>query len=49
MEREGVDAQAAFHALLRLSLSQGVPLREQALSIMRSALRPELASGSGQR
>jgi anti-anti-sigma factor len=48
MERDGVDAEAAFGALLHLSLSRGVSLREQAVAVMLSALRPELASGAGQ-
>jgi len=49
MEREGVNAEAAFNTLLRQSLSQGVPLGEHASSVVRSAFRPELASGDGQR
>jgi anti-anti-sigma factor len=49
MEREGIDAELAFHTLLRHSLAQGVPLREQAVAIVRSALRPGLASGERKR
>jgi anti-anti-sigma factor len=48
MERDGVDTEAAFGELLRLSLSRGVPLREQAVAIKLSAFRPELAAGEGQ-
>jgi anti-anti-sigma regulatory factor len=48
MERDGVDAEAAFGALLRSSLSRGLPLHEQAIAVMLSAFRPELASGAGQ-
>jgi anti-anti-sigma factor len=44
MERDGVDAEAAFRALLHRSLSQGVPLREQAIAVVLSASRPELAA-----
>ena len=42
MEREGVDEESAFTALLRLTLSQGVPLRERAEAIVRSVNQPEL-------
>jgi hypothetical protein len=49
MERDGVDAETAFHTLLCQSLSQGVPLHAQAVAMVRSALRPGLASGEGRR
>jgi ANTAR domain/GAF domain len=42
MEREGVDEDGAFSALLRLSLYQGVPLRERAEAMVRSARQQEL-------
>jgi anti-anti-sigma factor len=45
MERDGIDGEAAFGELLRQSLAQGVPLHTHALAVVRSALRPELASG----
>jgi anti-anti-sigma factor len=40
MERYGVDADSAFENLLRLSLYNGVPLRERAQGIVQSARRP---------
>jgi anti-anti-sigma factor len=48
MERAGIDAEAAFGALLRLSLSRGVPLHEQAIATVLSAFRRELGSEVGQ-
>jgi len=48
MERQGVDAVTAFQTLLRMSLSHGVPLREEARAMVLSAFRPELATGPGQ-
>jgi hypothetical protein len=42
MEREGVDEDGAFSALLRLSLHQGSPLRGWAEAIVRSAGQREL-------
>jgi len=42
MEREGVDEDGAFSALLRLSLYQGVPLRQRAEAMVRSARQQEL-------
>ena len=42
MEREGVDEDAAFSDLLRLSLYHGEPLREQAHAVVRSARQPVL-------
>ena len=49
MQRDGVDAETAFHTLLRTSLSEGVPLHAQAVATVRSALRPGLASGKRKR
>jgi anti-anti-sigma factor len=42
MEREGVDEDAAFTALLRLALYSGTPLRRRAKEIVLSAKQPEL-------
>jgi anti-anti-sigma factor len=42
MEREGIDEDAAFTALLRLSLYHGEPLRQRAVGVVRSAHDPEL-------
>jgi GAF domain-containing protein len=42
MEREGIDEEGAFSALLRLALNQGVPLRERAEALLLSARLPEL-------
>ena len=42
MEREGVDEDAAYADLLRLSLYHGEPLREQAHATVRSARQPQL-------
>jgi transcriptional regulator with GAF, ATPase, and Fis domain len=42
MEREGIDEDKAFTALLRLSLYNGVTLRERAEQMVLSARRPEL-------
>jgi anti-anti-sigma factor len=42
MEREGVDEDAAFTALLRLALYSGAPLRRRAEEIVLSAKQPEL-------
>ena len=42
MEREGIDEEGAFSALLRLALYQGVPLRERAEAMVLSAKAPEL-------
>jgi hypothetical protein len=42
MEREGIDEEDAFSALLRLALSEGVPLRERAEAMVLSAKQPEL-------
>jgi len=42
MEREGVDEDGAFSALLRLSLHHGAPLRGRAEAIVRSARQREL-------
>jgi hypothetical protein len=47
MEREGVDEDGAFSALLRLSLHQGTPLRGRAEAIIRSARQRELGPKSG--
>jgi GAF domain-containing protein len=47
MEREGVDAESAFTALLRLTLSQGVPLRERAETMVRSVKQSELGPEGG--
>jgi GAF domain-containing protein len=47
MEREGIDEREAFSALLRLALDQGVPLREEAEAMVRSAKQPELGSEWG--
>jgi hypothetical protein len=44
MEREGVDEDAAFADLLRLSLYHGEPLREQAYAVVRSARQLVLGS-----
>jgi anti-anti-sigma factor len=46
MERDGVDAEEAFNSLLHLSLADGVPLLQRATTMIRSALRPEIDSGS---
>jgi anti-anti-sigma regulatory factor/GAF domain-containing protein len=42
MEREGIDENDALSALLRLALNQGIPLRERAEAMVRSAKQPEL-------
>jgi anti-anti-sigma regulatory factor len=42
MEREGIDEEGAFSALLRLALYQGLPLRERAEAMVLSAKQPEL-------
>lgn len=42
MEREGIDHDAAFAALLRLALYSGTPLRRRAEEMVLSAKRPEL-------
>jgi GAF domain-containing protein len=42
MEREGIDEEGAFSALLRLALDQGVPLRERAEAMVLSAKHPVL-------
>jgi anti-anti-sigma regulatory factor len=42
MERYGIDADAAFEDLLRLSLYNGVPLRVRAADMVRSARQPSL-------
>jgi anti-anti-sigma factor len=47
MEREGVEEDAAFTDLLRLSIYHGEPLREQAQAMVRSARQPELGPEIG--
>jgi anti-anti-sigma factor len=47
MEREGIDEDAAFADLLRLSLYRGEPLRDQAQSMVRSARQPQLGPEFG--
>jgi anti-anti-sigma regulatory factor len=47
MERQGIDEEGAFSALLRLALYQGVPLRERAEAIVLSAKHPKLGSEWG--
>jgi len=42
MEREGIDEEGAFSALLRLALYHGVALRERAEAMVLSSLQPEL-------
>lgn len=42
MEREGVDEDAAFTALLRLALYNGAPLRRRAEEMVLSAKQPQL-------
>jgi AmiR/NasT family two-component response regulator len=42
MEREGIDEEAAYSALLRLALYNGLPLRERAQAMVLSAKQPEL-------
>jgi hypothetical protein len=42
MEREGLDEEGAFSALLRLALYQGRPLRERAEAMVLSAKQPDL-------
>jgi anti-anti-sigma factor len=42
MEREGVDEDAAFTALLRLALYSGAPLRRRAEEMVLSSRQPEL-------
>jgi ANTAR domain len=42
MEREGVDEDAAFTALLRLALYDGTPLRSRAEEMVLSANQPQL-------
>jgi hypothetical protein len=42
MEREGIDEEEAFTALLRLSLSHGETVRGRAEDVVRSAHRPAL-------
>jgi anti-anti-sigma regulatory factor len=44
MEREGVDEDAAFTALLRLSLHDGEPLRHRAETVVISSRPPELGA-----
>jgi anti-anti-sigma factor len=45
MEREGIDEEGAFSALLRLALYRGVPLRERAEAMVLSAKQQELGPG----
>ena len=47
MEREGMDEEQAFAALLRLSLYNGVALRRRAEEIVLSARRPALGPDGG--
>jgi anti-anti-sigma factor len=47
MEREGVDEEAAFSDLLRLSLYHGEPLRQQAQTMIQSARELELGPEFG--
>jgi len=47
MEREGMDEEQAFEALLRLSLYNGVALRRRAEEMVLSARRPELGPEGG--
>jgi AmiR/NasT family two-component response regulator len=47
MEREGVDEDGAFEALLRLSLYSGVSLRARAEAMVLSARQPEVRTGAG--
>jgi anti-anti-sigma factor len=42
MEREGIDEDSSFNALLRLSLYQGIPLRQRAEAVVSSSRRPQL-------
>ncbi len=46
MERDGVDAEAAFNTLLHLSLADGVSLLQRATTMMHAALRPQIDSAS---
>jgi anti-anti-sigma factor len=47
MEREGIDEEQAFSALLRLSLYHGETLRERAETMLRSSRQPEFGLPSG--
>jgi ANTAR domain/GAF domain len=47
MEREGMDEEQAFAALLRLSLYSGVALRRRAEEMVLSARRPQLGPEGG--
>jgi anti-anti-sigma regulatory factor len=47
MEREGVDEDGAFEALLRLSLYSGESLRGRAETMVLSARQPEVRTGAG--
>jgi hypothetical protein len=47
MHRDGIDEDAAFTTLLRLSLSHGAPLLREAISITLSATDPEYGSTKG--
>jgi anti-anti-sigma factor len=47
MEREGIDEEAAYSALLRLALDNGLPLRERAQAMVLSAKQPQLGSEWG--
>jgi anti-anti-sigma regulatory factor len=49
MEREGIDEEAAYSALLRLANYQGLPLRARAEAVVLSAKRPELGPRVGTR
>jgi AmiR/NasT family two-component response regulator len=44
MEREGIDEDAAFTALLNLSLHDGEPLRHRAETVVFSSRPPELGA-----
>jgi anti-anti-sigma regulatory factor len=43
MERDGIDEEAAYSALLRLALYNGLPLRERAEAVVLSAIQPPLS------
>jgi AmiR/NasT family two-component response regulator len=49
MEREGMDEEQAFAALLRLSLYNGDTLRRRAEEMLLSARRPQLGPEGGVR